>query len=118
MFGASAAYYDLLYREKDYRGEADYVAAAIRDRVPTATTLLDIACGTGEHARFFAEEHGFAVGGIDVEPTLLEIAKAKLPSGSFHVADMVDFDLGHSYDAVVCLFSSIGYSSRGSSRER
>ncbi len=27
----------------------------------------------------------------------------------FHLADMVDFDLGHQFDAIVCLFSSIGY---------
>ncbi len=109
MFDASGSHYDLLYREKDYRSEAAYVAAVIRDRLPAAATLLDVACGTGEHARFLIEKHGFAVDGIDIEPTLLETARAKLPSGTFHVADMLDFDLGRSYDAVVCLFSSIGY---------
>ena len=109
MFDASAAYYDLFYHEKDYRTEADYVAAAIRDRLPTASTLLDVACGTAEHARFLVEHHGFAVDGIDIEPRLLKLARTKVPSSSFHVADMIAFDLGRSYDAVACLFSSIGY---------
>lgn len=109
MFDASAAYYDLFYREKDYRGEARYVAATIRHRVPAAVSVLDVACGTGEHARFLIDDHGFAVDGIDVEPTLLDIARSKVTCGTFQMADMVDFALGRTYDAVVCLFSSIGY---------
>ena len=30
VFDAYARYYDLLYRDKDYAGEAEYVAAHIR----------------------------------------------------------------------------------------
>jgi SAM-dependent methyltransferase len=44
-----------------------------------------------------------------LEPGLLERAAARLPAGRFVRADMTDFDLGRTYDAVVCLFSSIGY---------
>ena len=32
-----------------------------------------------------------------------------MPEGSFEIADMAELDLGRTYDAVVCLFSSIGY---------
>jgi SAM-dependent methyltransferase len=109
MFDASTDLYDLFYEAKDYRREAAYVAARIRDRVPEAATVLDVACGTGAHARFLAEDHGFAVDGIDLEPGLIERAAARLPSGRFVRADMTAFDLGRTYDAVVCLFSSIGY---------
>jgi SAM-dependent methyltransferase len=109
MFNRTAELYDAFYREKDYRAEACYVADVIRARAPRAATLLDIACGTGEHARFLAVDHAFSVDGTDIEPGLLEIATTKLPVATFHVADMVDFELGRRYDAVVCLFSSIGY---------
>jgi SAM-dependent methyltransferase len=40
---------------------------------------------------------------------MLAIACQRLPSVLFHEADMADFDLGKRYDAVVCMFSSIGY---------
>ena len=108
MFSRTPEFYDWFYHEKNYRAEARYVADVIRARAPDAAALLDVACGTGEHARFLVRDHGFAVDGIDIEPKLLELARAKLP-GTFQTADMVDFELGHTYDAVVCLFGSIGY---------
>lgn len=109
MFSRTPELYDWFYREKDYRAEAKYVADVVRARAPGAATLLDVACGTGEHGRFLAGDHGFAVDGIDIEPMLLEMARAKVPAGVFRIADMVDFELGRTYDAVVSLFSSIGY---------
>jgi 2-polyprenyl-3-methyl-5-hydroxy-6-metoxy-1,4-benzoquinol methylase len=39
-------------------------------------SVLDIGCGTGEHALFFAEE-GFEVWGIDSAPKAIEKAKEK-----------------------------------------
>ena len=35
--------------------------------------------------------------------------RRKHPAGRFVLADMSDFHLGRHYDAVICLFSSIGY---------
>jgi SAM-dependent methyltransferase len=109
MFSESADLYDVLYAEKDYDAESEYVAEVIRDRASAATTLLDVACGTGEHANRFANKHGFRTTGIDIEPALVARARQKVPSATFAVADMTNFDLGITYDAVVCLFSSIGY---------
>ena len=109
MFTESADFYDLIYSQvKDYGEEASKLAAAIRDRHPEASELLDVACGTGEHARFLVEM-GFRVDGCDIEPDFVEIAAGKNPEGSFVQSDMVDFDLGKPYDVVLCLFSSIGY---------
>jgi ubiquinone/menaquinone biosynthesis C-methylase UbiE len=47
--------------------------------------------------------------GLDVDPKMLAIAKKKHPKIRFHQGDMTDFDLGRQFDAIVCLFSSIGY---------
>jgi SAM-dependent methyltransferase len=109
MFAESALLYDLIYRDKDYGAEAEYVVEAIHGRAPAAASLLDVGCGTGEHMRRFATEHGFRTDGIDVEPSLVALARQKLSSARISVADMTDFDLGRTYDAIVCLFSSIGY---------
>ena len=110
MYSESAALYDLLYTPiKDYSAEAGQVAGLLRRARPRCRTLLDIACGTAEHARLFGEVHGFEVDGVDLDPAFVAIARAKCPHGRFDVADMADFHLGRAYDVVVSLFGSIGY---------
>lgn len=110
MFAESVAWYDAIYAQvKDYGAEAAVVAALVRQLCPGARTVLDVGCGTGEHARRLAREHGFAVAGLDLEPGFLALAAGKLPEGRFHQGDMADFALGARYDAVICLFSAIGY---------
>jgi SAM-dependent methyltransferase len=109
MFDASAEYYDLLYSTfKDYAAETAAIAALLRRLNPACRTVLDVGCGTGEHARRLADE-GFEVDGIDLSDAFVALARAKHPAGRFVVADMVDFRLDRRYDAVLCLFSSIGY---------
>jgi SAM-dependent methyltransferase len=109
MFDTSAEFYDAIYGAfKDYRAEADAIAGRLRQENPRCKTVLDVGCGTGEHARLLGE-HGFIVDGLDIDANLLQIAREKHPAGQFQVADMSNFGLGRRYDAVVCLFSAIGY---------
>jgi SAM-dependent methyltransferase len=109
MFTASAEYYDLIYSTfKDYAAETAQIAALVRRANPDCRTVLDVACGTGEHARRLGAE-GFLVDGVDLSPAFIAIASVKHPAGRFVVGDMSDFELGRRYDAVLCLFSSIGY---------
>jgi SAM-dependent methyltransferase len=110
VFSESAEFYDLIYSSfKDYSREARDVAALLRRVHPGCRTILDVACGTGEHARLLAADHGSEVHGLDLDPTFVRLASAKHPGGRFYHADMIDFHLDHQYDAVLCLFSSIGY---------
>jgi SAM-dependent methyltransferase len=106
-FLESAELYDAIYHFKNYQHESERLRALIERFVPGARTLLDVACGTGEHAKFLKDH--YAVDGIDLNSCYLEAARAKNPSGKFVRADMIDFDLGRSYDVVTCLFSAIGY---------
>jgi len=110
MFSNSAELYDLIYSQfKDYREECGRIAALLERVHPGAKRLLDVGCGTGEHARLLAAEYGYEVDGMDLEPDFVRIAQVKHPDGQFHIADMTDFALPRQYDAVLCLFSSIGY---------
>ncbi len=109
MFSESAELYDLIYRQfKDYRAESARVAELLASHSPNARSLLDVACGTGEHAHYL-QEAGFAVDGVDLESAFVELAGRKNPQGRYVCQDMADLDLGRTYDAVLCLFSSIGY---------
>lgn len=107
MFNKSAELYDLIYSFKDYESEASKIRDLIRSEHPEARSILDVACGTGEHAQLLAKD--FSVDGIDLDSTMVDIARRKVPSGRFFVANMSSFDVGHRYDVVQCLFSSIGY---------
>lgn len=105
-FIESAELYDAIYAFKDYARECARLRALIDETVPAARTILDVACGTGEHARFLKEH--FAVDGLDINETYLRAAQLKNPAGSYTRADMTDFDLDRTYDVVTCLFSAIG----------
>lgn len=109
MFTESADVYDAIYSFKDYAAEAAQVAALVRALHPEARTILDVACGTGEHARHLGAHHGFEVDGLDLDAELLRVARQKHPTGHFFQADMSEFALGRRYDVLVCMFSSIGY---------
>jgi SAM-dependent methyltransferase len=105
-FIESPELYDAIYHFKNYAGECDRLRSLINGNVAGARTILDVACGTGEHAKFLKRH--YAVDGIDINDDYLRIARLKNPSGNYSPADMTDFDLGRSYDVVTCLFSAIG----------
>jgi SAM-dependent methyltransferase len=108
-FSPSAEFYDLVYSFLDYRGTADQVEAIIRERNPGASSLLDVSCGTGRHLAEWKDRFDH-VEGVDIDEEMLAVARRRLgPAIPLHVADYTDFDLGRSFDAVTCLFSSIGY---------
>ena len=110
MFTESAELYDLIYSTiRDYGAEAEQVDVRLRDLKPNCRTILDVACGTGEHARLLEARFGYKVDGLDLSPAFVSIAHRKLPGRLFVVGDMAAFHLERRYDAVICLGSSIGY---------
>ena len=110
MFTESAELYDAIYFTfKDYPAESEEIARVIRNENALARTVLDVACGTAEHARILTAAYGFQVDGVDLDASFVGLAQKKNPGGTFTKADMTAFNLGQTYDAVICMFSSIGY---------
>jgi SAM-dependent methyltransferase len=107
MFTKSARFYDTIYEFKDYRAESARVHELIQERKPDARSLLDVACGTGQHLEHLSQR--YEVEGLDLDEELLAVARNRLPRITLHRGDMIEFDLGRTFDAVACLFSSIGY---------
>ncbi len=108
MYNQSAQFYDLVYGYKDYAGEAQAIHKLITQYCRSGgNVLLDVACGTGRHLDYLQEF--YAVSGLDLSAELLTVARQRLPDATFYEADMVDFDLGVQVDAIICLFSAIGY---------
>ncbi len=110
-----AALYDLLYREKDYPAECDFLERLfVRHARRQVRSLLDLGCGTGGHALLFAGR-GLRVAGVDRSPTMLRIARAKARAGpgpgrvKFFPGDVRAVRLGRRFDAVVALFAVMGY---------
>lgn len=109
MYTKSAAFYDAIYSFKKYPDEAAQLHSIIaaRKRCP-GNRLLDVACGTGMHIKALLPYH-YEAEGLDLDENLLATARERLPQIPFHCANMIDFDLGKTFDVVTCLFSAIGY---------
>jgi magnesium-protoporphyrin O-methyltransferase len=74
--------------------------------------ILDAGCGTGAYA-VEAARRGAEVVAIDLSPTLVELARSRLPAAlaeriDFRSGDMLDPALGH-FDHVVAMDSIIHY---------
>lgn len=116
VFDAYARYYDLLYFDKDYVGEAEYVGSHIRNQAPRAKRLLELGCGTGVHAEHLARM-GYIVHGVDISEAMLARAEARKASLPLDVAARLSFSpgdartvrTGETYDAVISLFHVMSY---------
>lgn len=115
-FREYAQYYDLLYQDKNYAGEAQFVTRLIeRCLVKPAEQMeiLDLACGTGRHAQELARM-GCRVEGSDLSADMVAVARDRAKSlglpirfynESFQSCDRI----GRQYDAVIAMFSAIDY---------
>lgn len=115
-FELYALYYDLLYRDKDYRAEAEYVSALLREVAPGAKSVLELGCGTGGHAPHFAAM-GWRLAGVDLSATMVERAQEKAAAYpeatraalSFSEGDVRTVRVGETFDAVISLFHVMSY---------
>ena len=85
---------ELAAEGRNVHGEADFVEALGRGSV------LDAGCGTGRVAAELARR-GFEVVGVDLDPSMLAVARDKAPDLEWVEADLATVDLGRTFDVVV-----------------
>jgi len=103
-----ARYYDLIYSWKDYKKEAETIRRLIaKYKKSKGNDLLEVACGTGGHIQYLKDH--FQAMGTDINNGMLGVARKKVKGVRFQQADMVTLALNQEFDAIICLFSSIGY---------
>jgi len=72
------------------------------------STILDIACGTGDLV-LELHKRGYKVVGTDISPEMIKISKTKNPRVEFIVSDMSELSLNKTFDLVICPFDSLNY---------
>lgn len=113
QFGLYAQYYDLLYQDKDYVSEVDYINKLIQEHNPSASKLLNLGSGTGKHDYALAQL-GYHVTGADLSEEMVSLAIDNTPaelSGrlGFLTGDARQLRLNTTFDTVLSLFHVMSY---------
>lgn len=116
VFEAYSQYYDLLYKDKDYTTETDYIVSLIKTYNSNADNILELGCGTGMHACKLAE-YGYKVEGIDLSHTMLEMALERQSNSpvsvseklSFYEGDIRSYESTKKFDTIISLFHVMSY---------
>ena len=115
-FETSAKVYDLLYKDKDYPLEADFIHRKLVREEPSALHILELGSGTGLHSVLLARK-GHVMDGVDLSAGMVARAnqlKSDQPDEiqskiNFHEGDVRSFKLGAKVDAIVSLFHVVSY---------
>ena len=115
-FKRYAGYYDALYRDKDYTGEAAFVRSRILNFAPGARSILELGCGTARHAMEFVRL-GWRVRAVDRSRHMVRQAKAERDRLGARLRSRLRLDIGdvtryrahERFDAVTSLFHVVNY---------
>ena len=105
-----AKYYDLLYQDKNYQEEANYVHTLIQTHKPRAKSILSLGCGTGRY-EYELEKLGYTITGVDISKQMIDIACSRYKSDNctFIHEDIRTIRLDKRFDAVISLFHVMCY---------
>ena len=116
IFNNYARYYDLLYQDKDYTSETEFIDRLIQTHIIDPKTILELGCGTGNHAMLLAKA-GYHVHGVDLSTEMLKYAGDRSDRVSPELAARLQFSQGdlrqvrldRKFDIVLSLFHVISY---------
>ena len=115
VFDSYAAYYDLLYKDKDYKLEVNYILKLLKKYKLHSGDILELGCGTGKHATYLSN-FGFNLHGIDFSESMIDIAnsQSKLENTTFEIGDVRTYRVDRLFDVVISLFHVASYQSSNS----
>lgn len=117
IFGDYSKYYDLIYQDKDYSKEADFVDELLKKAMPhSSQKVLELGSGTGRHAYYLAQK-GYHIQGIDQSAVMLEMAgnflatkdKAISQRIALQQGDIRNLTLPQKFDCAISLFHVMSY---------
>jgi SAM-dependent methyltransferase len=105
-----SAHYHTLYAHRNALEAAGFIEALMRrGHLSAGSSVLDLGCGTGRHAKYLASK-GFDVTGLDLSAESLRRARADQGSKlRFIRRDMREPFGVNAFDHVLSLFTSFGY---------
>lgn len=108
-FALYSKYYDLLYKDKDYTAESNYIEKLLRKYSVSGKKILELGSGTGKHARLLAEK-GYHIHGIERSSEMVDIA-TQFPTDNitYEVNDISSFSTEDRFDTALSLFHVISY---------
>lgn len=106
-FGFYARYYDLLYQDKNYQKEADYVTALLLSHKIPGCRLLEFGAGTGIHAGCL-KKLGFDIQGIEKSKAMIAMAKKPDRIGLLQ-GDIRKKRVPGMFDGIISLFHVMSY---------
>jgi SAM-dependent methyltransferase len=109
VFSEYSDYYDLLYKDKDYSAEVEYIVALLQKYLPAAKRILEFGSGTGIHGKLLAQK-GYSVFGIEQSAEMVAKAQVSAVHGfDCKVDDICKVKLEKKHDVVLALFHVLSY---------
>jgi SAM-dependent methyltransferase len=107
-FESSAELYDLLYGDKDYSAEAEFVEKQFGADHTKTLKILEIGCGTGNYLKAFLDK-GYDISGVDISEEMLNVARKKCDC-ELYQGDMRDFKIVDTkFDVIMIMFDVLSY---------
>lgn len=114
VFNDYSRYYNLLYKDKDYSGETEYIEELLHEYSPQAKTILELGCGTGKHADLLSQK--FCICGVDMSKEMIFEANKLAPRTNltFSEGNICSIRLNKKFDAIISLFHVMSYQTTNS----
>ena len=71
------------------------------DALPSGAAVLDLGCGPGAPVAVLLAARGLTVTGIDAAPSMIALARRRLPGADFRVGDMRALALGRRFAGIL-----------------
>jgi len=107
-FEGSAEIYDLLYQDKDYESEVDFIEKFLKENgIDNSKKIIELGCGTGNYLRVLLKR-GYDLTGMDISNEMLDIARRKCNCKVFQ-GDISNFSMNEKFDVCLAMFDVLGY---------
>ncbi|MCK4733817.1 MAG: class I SAM-dependent methyltransferase [Methanophagales archaeon] len=108
-FKEYAAYYDLIYKDKDYETEVDFIEDIFGEFIGASNpkNILEVGCGTGNYTKILVDR-GYEVTAVDVSEDMLKLASEKCDCEVIK-GDISEITINDKFDTCIAMFAVMGY---------